>query len=192
MFLRCRQATFSVFLNVSFRCNCKSSTNWTENYQLRYLKATVVFARNISIGIVKKVLGFINVSVPPKLNAFSVDKHLKLGQRVSMLCSATEGDLPMNLRWFRDGVPVESRPQASDLRISITELGAYESVLRIDDLRPEHNANFSCRAENQAGHATHSQKLLVKGKFNYELMKAAVSKAPHCTQFHQAPAPKEY
>ena len=118
--------------------------------------------------------GLINVSVPPKLNAFSVDKHLKLGQRVSMLCSATEGDLPMSLRWFRDGVPVESRPQASDLRISITELGAYESVLRIDDLRPEHNANFSCRAENQAGHATHSQKLLVKGKFNYELMKAAM------------------
>ena len=89
-------------------------------------------------------------SVPPKLNAFSVDKHLKLGQRVSMLCSATEGDLPMTLRWFRNGVPVETAGgQASDhVRISITELGAYESVLRIDDLRPEHNANFSCRAEN--------------------------------------------
>ena len=82
----------------------------------------------------------------------------------------------MTLRWYRNGVPIESRPQASDLRISVTELGAYESVLRIDDLRPEHNANFSCRAENEAGLATHSQNLLVKGKLNYRRDEGCVLK----------------
>ena len=111
-------------------------------------------------------------SVPPKLNAFSVDKHLKLGQRVSMLCSATEGDLPMTIRWFRNDVPlglsIDDSLENGDPRISITELGAYESVLRIDNLRPEHNANYSCRAENRAGRTTHFQRLLVKGKFNYK------------------------
>ena len=111
-------------------------------------------------------------SVPPKLNAFSVDKHLKLGQRVSMLCSATEGDLPMTIRWFRNEVPlglsIDDSLEIGDPRMSITELGAYESVLRIDNLRPEHNANYSCRAENRAGRTTHSQRLLVKGKFNYK------------------------
>jgi hypothetical protein len=48
--------------------------------------------------------------------------------------------------------------------VSITEIGNYESVLRIDDLRPEHNANYTCVAENYAGKAQHSLTLRVKGR----------------------------
>lgn len=99
--------------------------------------------------------------MPPALNGFSVDENLKLGQRVSMLCSATDGDLPMRITWFRDDTPLGLLGGDS---ISITEIGSYESVLRIDNLRPEHNANFSCVAENGAGKAQLSQTLRVKGK----------------------------
>ena len=109
--------------------------------------------------------------VPPALNAFTVDEHLRLGQRVSMLCSAIDGDLPMKIRWFRNDIPL---PQSAgslsgDRRrvsegISIMEIGDYESVLRIDNLRPDHNANFTCIAENDGGIAQRSQTLRVKGR----------------------------
>ena len=101
--------------------------------------------------------------VPPTINKFSVGEHLRLGQRVSMLCSVTDGDLPLTLKWYRHDQLL--LPEAAASGISITEIGHYESVLRIDNLRPEHNANFTCVAENYAGVAQHSQTLRVKGKF---------------------------
>lgn len=85
-----------------------------------------------------------------------------------MLCSVTDGDLPLSLAWFREGKPLRKGPRGSGASagaggVSITEIGDFESVLRIDDLRPEHNANFTCRAENLAGVASHSQTIRVKG-----------------------------
>ena len=100
--------------------------------------------------------------MPPTINKFTVSEHLRLGQRVSMLCSVTDGDLPLTLRWYRHDQLL--MPEASSAGISITEIGSYESVLRIDNLRPEHNANFTCIAENFAGVAAHSQTLRVKGR----------------------------
>ena len=101
--------------------------------------------------------------VPPTINKFTVGEHLRLGQRVSMLCSVTDGDLPLTLKWYRhDQLLMPETNSAGG--ISITEIGSYESVLRIDNLRPEHNANFTCIAENYAGSVAHSQTLKVKGR----------------------------
>ena len=80
-----------------------------------------------------------------------------------MLCSVTDGDLPLTLKWYRHDQLLVPKSNSAGGGISITEIGSYESVLRIDDLRPEHNANFTCVAENFAGSATHSQTLRVKG-----------------------------
>ena len=44
-------------------------------------------------------------------------------------------------------------------------LDIHFGCLRIDHLRPGHNANFTCVAENPAGSAAHSQMLRVKGTF---------------------------
>ena len=111
------------------------------------------------------ILTLINSPVPPTINKFTVGEHLRLGQRVSMLCSVTDGDLPLTLKWYRHDQLLVPKSNSAGGGISITEIGSYESVLRIDDLRPEHNANFTCVAENFAGSATHSQTLRVKGNF---------------------------
>ena len=107
-------------------------------------------------------------------------EHLRLGQRVSMLCSVTDGDLPLTLKWYRHDQLL--LPEAAASGISITEIGHYESVLRIDNLRPEHNANFTCVAENFAGVAQHSQTLRVKGRkwivLHYVFLTAHFIKAP--------------
>ena len=134
-------------------------------------------------------------------------ENLRLGQRVSMLCSVTDGDLPISLTWFRDEAKMISSSSSAD-GVDISQIGSYESVLRaaqmpvsrsrvscltnpdldrnckinmyvfafwarsfdihfgclrIDHLRPGHNANFTCVAENPAGSAAHSQTLRVKG-----------------------------
>jgi len=102
-------------------------------------------------------------AVPPALNKFSVGPDLRLGQRVSMLCSVVDGDPPIDLTWYRDGAPLTNHGSSST-GVAVAELGAFESVLRIDHLRPEHNANFTCRASNAAGVAAHSQALTVKGQ----------------------------
>ena len=88
-------------------------------------------------------------------------EDLRLGQRVSMLCSVTDGDLPISLTWFRDEAKVISSSNTNG--VDISQMGSYESVLRIDHLRPGHNANFTCVAQNPAGSAAHSQMLRVKG-----------------------------
>ena len=83
-----------------------------------------------------------------------------------MLCSVTDGDLPIHLSWYRDDRLLMSGSDGSAANgdVSIMEIGDYESVLRIDDLRPEHNANYTCVAENFAGKAQHSLTLKVKGR----------------------------
>ena len=116
--------------------------------------------------VISKLNCLHSCSVAPTINKFSVGEHLLLGQRVSMLCSVTDGDLPIHLQWFRDDrllIPGNSGSAANG-DVSITEIGNYESVLRIDDLRPEHNANYTCVAENFAGRAQHSLTLRVKGR----------------------------
>lgn len=108
--------------------------------------------------------GFCAAAVPPTLNRFTVPESLRLGQRASMLCSVTDGDLPIDLRWFRDDEEVADGGGAGRAGgLSVSRIGTFESVLRIDHLRPEHNANFTCRATNEAGEASHSQMLTVKG-----------------------------
>ena len=92
-------------------------------------------------------------------------ENLRLGQRVSMLCSVTDGDLPISLTWFRDDAKMLTATSSGNDGIVISQIGSYESVLRIDHLRPGHNANFTCVAENPAGSAAHSQTLRVKGTF---------------------------
>nr|XP_040568004.1 Down syndrome cell adhesion molecule-like protein Dscam2 isoform X1 [Lepeophtheirus salmonis] len=102
--------------------------------------------------------GDLKVLVPPTINHFSVGEHLRLGQRVSMLCSITDGDLPISLTWYRNSEPLSDGGDG----ISLTQIGDYESVLRIDDLKPQHNANFTCVAKNSAGITQYSQYLRVK------------------------------
>ena len=52
-----------------------------------------------------------------------------------MLCSITDGDLPMGLTWYRDEARILNGGKSFS-GVTITGIGRYESVLRIDKLRP--------------------------------------------------------
>lgn len=49
-----------------------------------------------------------NSPVPPVVEPFTFAKSLHRGQRYNIMCTVTRGDLPVSIRWFKDGQPIEA------------------------------------------------------------------------------------
>ena len=60
---------------------------------------------------------------------------------------------------MKDGSPIEETET-----LSIRTIDEYNSNLAISKLGPEHNGNYTCKVSNEAGSATQSNVLLMKGK----------------------------
>lgn len=103
----------------------------------------------------------INVSftVPPKVSPFYVENSLHVGDRVSLTCSVTKGDVPLTIRWQKDGHSVEAAQM-----VTITLVDQFTSILAIESLTPDHNGNYSCIVENAAAEVSHTHQLVVNGK----------------------------
>ncbi|KAJ9598443.1 hypothetical protein L9F63_010887, partial [Diploptera punctata] len=93
---------------------------------------------------------------PPKLSAFTSELTQHVGERASLTCSVTKGDLPLTIEWQKDG-----RPLDSSQRVSITQVDQFNSILLIESLSPDHNGNYSCVARNLAAEVSRTQQLVV-------------------------------
>ncbi|XP_023247792.1 Down syndrome cell adhesion molecule-like protein Dscam2 [Copidosoma floridanum] len=102
--------------------------------------------------------GDVAVIVPPKISPFTADQELHLAERTTLTCSVTRGDLPLTIFWLKDG-----RTLSSSDRVTITNVDQYNSILMIESLSPDHNANYSCSAANLAGQVSHTQRIVVHG-----------------------------
>ncbi|XP_017758314.1 PREDICTED: Down syndrome cell adhesion molecule-like protein Dscam2 isoform X10 [Eufriesea mexicana] len=100
--------------------------------------------------------GDVAVIVPPKISPFTADRDLHLGERTTLTCSVTRGDLPLSISWLKDG-----RPMGPSERVSVTNMDQYNSILMIESLSPDHNGNYSCVARNLAAEVSHTQRLVV-------------------------------
>lgn len=59
----------------------------------------------------------VSIRVRPTIEPFSVGRSLREGQRASITCTISSGDLPISISWFRDGQPLaSSSPAAFDLQ----------------------------------------------------------------------------
>ncbi|KAF4532567.1 hypothetical protein B566_EDAN008491 [Ephemera danica] len=107
----------------------------------------------------------LSVIVPPRITPFSFQTDLHVGDRAGVQCFITKGDLPLEIKWQRDGATIAVTPAAlsADSRntVVVRQLSAYVSSLSIDELLPEHAANYTCVATNNAASAQHSSQLLV-------------------------------
>ncbi|XP_049785936.1 Down syndrome cell adhesion molecule-like protein Dscam2 [Schistocerca cancellata] len=113
------------------------------------------WARNKQ-GHVARRSGEVAVIVPPKLSPFTSDRTQHVGERASLTCSVTRGDLPLTISWFKDGRSADSMP-----RVSVTRVDQFNSILLIESLSPDHNGNYSCVARNQVAEVSHTQQLMV-------------------------------
>jgi len=102
---------------------------------------------------------FLLIPVPPKLSPFTSDVIQHVGERASLTCSVTKGDLPLTITWLKDG-----RPLDPSQRVSITQVDQFNSILLIESLSPDHNGNYSCVARNLAAEVSRTQQLVVNGK----------------------------
>ncbi|XP_063239602.1 LOW QUALITY PROTEIN: cell adhesion molecule Dscam2-like [Bacillus rossius redtenbacheri] len=100
--------------------------------------------------------GEVAVIVPPKLSPFTSDRAQHVGERASLTCSVTRGDVPLTISWLKDGRPLEQ-----SRRVSISQVDPFNSILLIESLSPDHNGNYSCVARNLAAEVSRSQLLTV-------------------------------
>lgn len=77
---------------------------------------------------------------------------------ISISCTISGGDLPINVRWTLNGAPIEPWHE-----ILIEKRGKRINVLMIESLKEKHAGNYTCWAVNEAGVVEHSSELIVNG-----------------------------
>lgn len=82
-----------------------------------------------------------------------------MGDRASITCSVIKGDLPLNVKWLKDGNIIDPSQ-----RVSITQVDQYNSILVIEQLQASHSGNYTCVVSNAAAEVDSTQALLVNGK----------------------------
>lgn len=117
-----------------------------------------LYESNVShVSLTRSLVLFI-IPVPPKISPFTADRDLHLGERTTLTCSVTRGDLPLSITWLKDG-----RSMGPSERVTVTNMDQYNSILMIESLSPDHNGNYSCVARNVAAEVSHTQRLVVHG-----------------------------
>lgn len=80
------------------------------------------------------------------------------GQSVSVQCSVSSGDLPLNIMWLFDNDPIQ---QSNDIITS--NFGHRASALSIEPLSRKHVGNYTCLAVNDFGKSFHTAQLIING-----------------------------
>lgn len=83
---------------------------------------------------------------------------MSYGDTISIQCTISGGDLPVNVEWRLNGLPLESY-----LEIQTAKNGKRINNLVIDLVSAKHAGNYSCIATNAAGVAEFSAELVVNG-----------------------------
>lgn len=114
--------------------------------------------------------------VGPKITPFQFPKDVNVGDRVSVQCSTSIGDLPLVFHWLKDDVPIGSSAMGDDKSgrkatvntedgsIMIRQNDEFSSALSINSLQPNQGGTYKCIVENDAAKETLSAVLRVNGK----------------------------
>ncbi|KAI8422223.1 hypothetical protein MSG28_006118 [Choristoneura fumiferana] len=99
----------------------------------------------------------LNVNVLPQVAPFDFGEDTyNAGDTVSLTCTITKGDMPIEISWLFNDKPMKS----SD-GVVIARSGRKISMLSIDSIQGTHRGNYTCVAKNDAGTAAHSALLHV-------------------------------
>lgn len=77
---------------------------------------------------------------------------------VSISCSISTGDLPINITWFLNDRNVREFDD-----IATVTLGKRGSSLTIESVSGKHAGKYTCLAQNQAGNSSYTDELIVNG-----------------------------
>lgn len=124
-----------------------------------------------------------NVSkVPPKIQNFEFAKDVNVGDRVSVQCVVSVGDLPLTFTWLKDDKPInggsmnddkstrKSAFSGEESSVTIRQNDEFSSALSINSLQPNQGGTYKCIVENDAAKESHSALLRVNGKIQMRRM----------------------
>lgn len=95
----------------------------------------------------------------PRIDPFTFgESAIHSGQTIQVTCLVSEGDLPLNITWTFNSVPLDSQSSVNPLRA-----GKKASLLLFDSVSEDQAGNYTCIAKNQAGSVSHSTTLNVYG-----------------------------
>lgn len=77
---------------------------------------------------------------------------------VSVTCTISGGDLPIDVIWTHDRAPIEP-----SMGILTTKQGKRIYTLMIESVKANNMGNYSCIAQNSAGIVEHTSELVVNG-----------------------------
>lgn len=101
--------------------------------------------------------------VAPQILPFAFgDEPASWGELVSITCSVTKGDQPIEITWAFNGTSIDSR----DSDVVIGSTNRKNSVLTIESVAARHAGDYTCTASNRVGATTHTAHLAVNGIYN--------------------------
>ena len=111
-------------------------------------------------------------TVSPLVERFAFPKNLTRGKRLRILCTVTEGDLPIEVEWWKDGLKIggsqsheSPNSQFPGLGIQVRRIDEFTSLLAISFLETTHAGNYSCVASNSVASYLRSATLTIRGEF---------------------------
>ena len=101
------------------------------------------------------------LTVAPMVEQFVFPQNLTRGKRLRVICTVTEGDLPIDVQWKLGGIPIRSESGVG--RVTVRRIDQYTSLLAISDLDTSHAGNYSCVAKNRVAEHVRSATLTIRG-----------------------------
>ena len=99
----------------------------------------------------------------PLVERFSFPKNLTRGKRLRVICTVTEGDLPLEVECWKDGLKIEEAVGKFQ-GVQVRRIDEYTSLLAISFLETTHAGNYSCVAKNSVASFARSATLTIRGK----------------------------
>ena len=110
---------------------------------------------------------------------FAFPKNLTRGKRLRVICTVTEGDLPIDVQWRFNHLPILPLPPpppppspalaAGGGDIQIRRIDEYTSLLAISDLDTDHAGNYTCAARNMVAESVRSAVLTIRGSRTFRV-----------------------
>ncbi|GAB6026403.1 Down syndrome cell adhesion molecule-like protein 1 [Chamberlinius hualienensis] len=100
----------------------------------------------------------LSVNVLPKIIPFGfLDDQFYKGMRAHVTCAVSQGDVPLNFKWFKNGAAIPS-----NFGIVTRKFDEKTESLSIENVSSVHSGTYTCVVTNRAGTAIQAAELLVR------------------------------
>lgn len=97
--------------------------------------------------------------VPPQILPFEFSEEaVNEGDGVSVQCTVSKGDYPLNITWYLNGLTIQQGDG-----ILVNRASKRVSTLSIDSVQAFHSGNYTCLASNKADATSITRILVVNG-----------------------------